>query len=85
MFVGAFVLPHGVVELPAAILATAAALRLGMSIIAPPSGVSVSRHWLQSLAYFIKLFLLVVVPLLGVAAYIEVHITPEVVLAFYGG
>jgi uncharacterized membrane protein SpoIIM required for sporulation/ABC-type transport system involved in multi-copper enzyme maturation permease subunit len=85
MFVGAFVLPHGIVELPAAILATAAALRLGMSIIAPPSGVSVSRHWLQSLAYFIKLFLLVVVPLLGVAAYIEVHITPEVVLAFYGG
>ena len=85
LFVGAFVLPHGIVELPAAILATAAALRLGMSIIAPPPGVSVSQHWLQSLAYLIKLFVFVVVPLLAIAAYIEVHITPEVVLAFYGG
>jgi uncharacterized membrane protein SpoIIM required for sporulation len=85
LFVGAFVLPHGIVELPAAILATAAALRLGMSIIAPPLGVSVSQHWLQSLAHFSKLFIFVVVPLLGIAAYIEVHVTPEVVLAFYGG
>ncbi len=36
VFLGAFVLPHGVVELPAAILATAAAVRLGMSIMWRP-------------------------------------------------
>jgi len=85
LFVGVFVLPHGIVELPGAILATAAALRLGMAVIAPPQGVNVSQHWLQTLAFFIKLFVLVVLPLLAVAAYIEVHITPELVLAVYGG
>lgn len=85
LFAAVFVLPHGIVELPAAILATAAALRLGMAIIAPPQNKSVSQHWLQSLAFFIKLFVLVVLPLLAIAAYIEVHITPEVVLAVYGG
>ncbi len=84
LFFAAFVLPHGVVELPAAILATALALRLGAAIMAPPPGMTVGQTWLQALARFIKGFVLLVLPLLVVAAFIEVNITPQVVLAIYG-
>ncbi len=38
MFVLAFVMPHGVLEMPAAIIATALAVRLGAALIAPPRG-----------------------------------------------
>jgi uncharacterized membrane protein SpoIIM required for sporulation len=84
LFIGTFVLPHGIVELPAAIIATAAAVRLGMSVVAPPPGMTVSQSWLQALAHFFKLFFLVVLPLLVVAAFIEVHVTPQLVVAVYG-
>jgi uncharacterized membrane protein SpoIIM required for sporulation len=84
VFLATFILPHGIVELPAAILATAAAVRLGMSIISPPAGMTVSQSLLQALAYFIKLFVFVVVPLLVLAALIEAHITPQLVAAVYG-
>jgi uncharacterized membrane protein SpoIIM required for sporulation/ABC-type transport system involved in multi-copper enzyme maturation permease subunit len=84
IFVGAFVLPHGIVELPAAIIATAMALRLGASVVSPPPGMTVSQSWLQALAHFVKVFVLVVLPLLVVAAFIEVHVTPQVVIAVYG-
>jgi len=84
VFIGAFILPHGVVELPAAILATAAAVRLGIAVVSPPPGMTVSQSWLQALAHFLKLFVLVILPLLALAALIEVHITPEIVVAVYG-
>ena len=55
-----------------------------MSVVAPPPGMTVSQSWLQALAHFFKLFLLVVLPLLVVAAFIEAHITPQLVVAVYG-
>jgi uncharacterized membrane protein SpoIIM required for sporulation len=85
VFVGVFIIPHGIAELPAAILATAAALRLGMAVVSPPPGMTISQSWLQALAHFIKLFFLVVLPLLLLAAFIEVNITPQLVVAVYGG
>jgi uncharacterized membrane protein SpoIIM required for sporulation len=84
VFLGAFILPHGIVELPAAIIATAAAVRLGMSIVAPQPGLTVGQSWLRALAHFVKLFVLVVLPMLALAALIEVHITPRLVMAIYG-
>jgi uncharacterized membrane protein SpoIIM required for sporulation len=84
VFTAAFILPHGIFELPAAIIATATALRLGASVISPPPGMTVSQSWLQALAHFIKMFVLVVLPLLIVAALIEVHITPQIMIAVYG-
>jgi uncharacterized membrane protein SpoIIM required for sporulation/ABC-type transport system involved in multi-copper enzyme maturation permease subunit len=83
LFLAVFVLPHGILELPAATLATAAALRLGLSVVAPPPGMAVSQNWLQALAHFIKLFLLVVVPLLALAAVVEIYVTPALVVAVY--
>ncbi len=84
IFFIAFIVPHGLFELPAAVLATAFALRLGASVIAPPAGVSVGENLLRALADLFKIFIFVVLPLLLVAAWVEATITPQVVLWFYG-
>jgi uncharacterized membrane protein SpoIIM required for sporulation len=83
-FVGAFILPHGVVELPAAVIATAFALRIGAALVSPPAGLDVGQGLLLVMADFLKVFLFLVVPLLLIAAALEVHVTPQVVLALYG-
>lgn len=83
-FLMAFILPHGVIELPAAIIATAFAVRLGASIISPPPGVTAGENLLRALADLIKIFIFVVLPMLLVAAWIEANITPQIVLWFYG-
>ena len=85
VFLLAFILPHGVVELPAVVLATAFSLRLGASIMAPPPGFAISESLLLSIADFLKVFFLLVIPMLLVAAVIEVHVTPLVVMHFFGG
>lgn len=84
IFALTFVMPHGILELPAAIIATALAVRLGATFIAPPKGMTVGEGWLQALADFVRLFVAVVIPLLAVAAWIEVHVTPAVVILTYG-
>ena len=87
LFLGAFVLPHGVLELPAAIIATALAIRLGAIFLSIPRelGMTIGESWLWALADFIKAFLAFVVPLLTVAAILEVHVTPLVVVWAFGG
>jgi uncharacterized membrane protein SpoIIM required for sporulation/ABC-type transport system involved in multi-copper enzyme maturation permease subunit len=84
LFLVAFILPHGVVELPAAIIATAFALRMGASVISPPKGLTVSEGLLLTLADFLKVFLFLVLPLLLIAAVLEIRVTPQVVLTVYG-
>ncbi len=83
-FFAAFIIPHGVLELPAAVIATAFALRLGASIISPPAGITAGEHLLHALADLIKVFLFLVVPMLLAAAFVEANITPQIVLWFYG-
>jgi uncharacterized membrane protein SpoIIM required for sporulation/ABC-type transport system involved in multi-copper enzyme maturation permease subunit len=85
LFFAVGVLPHGVFELPAAVLATALAVRLGAVFMSPPRGMTVSKGWLWALADFVKVFLALVLPLLIVAAVIEVHVTPALVLWAFGG
>jgi uncharacterized membrane protein SpoIIM required for sporulation len=77
----AFILPHGIFEITAAILEGAAILRLGGSVISPPSGKTLSEGWLMALADWAKISLALVVPLLLVAALVEVFVTPVVVSA----
>ena len=84
LFVAAFLLPHGIVELPAAIIGTAFALRIGAALVSPPAGLDVGQGFLLVLANFCKIFLFLVVPLLLVAAFIEANLTPQIVLALYG-
>jgi uncharacterized membrane protein SpoIIM required for sporulation len=79
LFLATFVLPHGIVELPAVIIATGMALRLGATVIAPPAGLSMRQGLLLALADWIKVFTFVVIPLLCVAAMLEVWLTPWIV------
>lgn len=85
VFFSAAVLPHGVLELPAAIIATALSVRLGAVFMSPPKGMTVGEGWLWALADFVKVFFALVVPLLALAAALEVHVTPLVVLRVLGG
>ncbi len=85
VFVAAFVLPHGLFEIPAAILATAFALRIGASVTAPRAGLTVGEGLLAAIADFAKVFVFLVVPLLLVAAFVEANLTPQIVLWVYGG
>ncbi|MDY6876813.1 MAG: stage II sporulation protein M [Chloroflexota bacterium] len=85
LFFAAFVLPHGLLELPAAIIATALAVRLGAAFTSPPRGMTVGDGWLWALADFIKVFAALVLPLLALAAAIEVHVTPAIVVWAFGG
>jgi uncharacterized membrane protein SpoIIM required for sporulation len=84
LFFAAFILPHGIAELPAAIIATAFALRAGATMVSPPSGLTVGEGLLLALADFAKVFLFLVVPLLLLAAFLEVNLTPHVVLWLKG-
>jgi uncharacterized membrane protein SpoIIM required for sporulation/ABC-type transport system involved in multi-copper enzyme maturation permease subunit len=84
LFFAAFIAPHGIFELPAAVLATAFALRVGASMISPPRGVTAADNLLHALADLVKVFLFVVLPLLLIAAVVEANITPQIVLWLYG-
>jgi uncharacterized membrane protein SpoIIM required for sporulation/ABC-type transport system involved in multi-copper enzyme maturation permease subunit len=84
LFLFAFFLPHGIVEMPVAMIATAFALRVGASVVSPPAGLDVGQGLLLALADFVKVFCFLVVPFLLLAAVLEVHLTPQVVLFFYG-
>ena len=79
LFLATFILPHGIVELPAAIVATGMALRLGAAVISPPSGLSLRQGLLLALADFCKVFVFLVIPLLVLAAMLEVWLTPWIV------
>lgn len=85
LFFLALIAPHGILEFPAAILATALGIRLGAVFVAPPQEMSTGEAWLQALADFIKGFVAVVIPMLTVAALIESYITPQLALLVYGG
>jgi uncharacterized membrane protein SpoIIM required for sporulation/ABC-type transport system involved in multi-copper enzyme maturation permease subunit len=80
----AFLLPHGIFELPAAIIATAAALQLGAALIYRRPNLTVGEGWLHALVDWFKLFIFVVLPLLLAAALIEAYVTPRIVCAVYG-
>lgn len=83
-FLAAFLLPHGIAETPAIVLAGAAALRLGATVTAPRAGTTLGEAWMQALTDFVKVFVAVALPLLVVAAFLEVYLTPRVVLMLFG-
>jgi uncharacterized membrane protein SpoIIM required for sporulation len=85
LFFAAFILPHGVFEIPAAILEGAVILHLGASVISPPPGKTLGDSFLLALAAWAKISLGLVVPLLAVAALMEAFVTPRVVVALFGG
>lgn len=82
-FLLAYVLPHGIVELPTFILSAAIGLRIGASLLSPPKGFSVAQNMLWAIANFLKLWLLILLPLIFIAAIIEGSLTPLIIGALY--
>lgn len=80
VFLFAYILPHGILEIPAAVLSAAAILRLGTSIIAPPPGKTLGDGWLMALADLAKLAVGLIIPMLFLAAILEAFLTPQVVM-----
>jgi len=78
------ILPHGIFEVTAVWLASILALRLGAAIIARPPKMTLGEGWLLALADYLKALVFVVVPLLILAAVVEVHITPILLGAALG-
>lgn len=84
LFLLVFVLPHGIVELPAAVIASAFGIKLGASMMARGERYGVGENLLRALADFLKVFVFLVIPMLFVAAFLESNLTPRVVLYFFG-
>jgi uncharacterized membrane protein SpoIIM required for sporulation len=84
--IGALVVPHALIEIPAALLAGAAIVRWGMVVVTPSRGRSLGHHWLAGFSEWARLMVGLVLPLLALAAAIEVFITPQIALRIlFGG
>lgn len=84
LFLSTLVLPHGILEIPAIILAGAAVLRLGATLAAPAHGQTIGEAWLRSLADWAKIMVGLVLPLLLGAAILEVLVTPRLAVWILG-
>jgi uncharacterized membrane protein SpoIIM required for sporulation/ABC-type transport system involved in multi-copper enzyme maturation permease subunit len=85
LFLTAFLIPHGLLEMPAILLSGAIILRLGATFAAPARGKTIGEAWLSALADWAKIMLVLVMPLLLGAAALEVWVTPRLALTLLGG
>jgi uncharacterized membrane protein SpoIIM required for sporulation len=83
-FLTAFVLPHGILEIPAIILAGGALLRVGATLTTPAGGRTMSEALLQSLADWLKIMVALVLPMLLMAAALEIFVTPRIAILLMG-
>lgn len=77
------ILPHGVFELTAIILSTAAMFHLGVVLVTPQTEKSLGEVLITSLAVWARIFLGLTVPLLAIAAVVEIYITPQILLRYF--
>ncbi len=84
-FLLAYVVPHGMVELPVFTLCAALGIRIGASLMAAPKGFSVAQNILWSLANFARVWVMLLLPLVLLASIIEGFISPMIISALYGG
>jgi stage II sporulation protein M len=73
-------LPHGIFEIPALMLVSAAILRVGALLVTPQAGKSMGQILLELLGESAAIIVGVVWPLLAIAAVIEAKITPTLLL-----
>lgn len=84
-FLTALVLPHGLFEIPAALLAGAVILEVGMSLMRPDPNRSLGRRWIGAVAEAMRVGVALILPLLAMAAIMEVFVTPRIALLLLGG
>lgn len=78
-----FILPHGIIEIPAAIIAAAAVIYIGIILATPNSEQTVGEVFIGALANWCKLMVGVVIPMLVIAAIIEAWVTPAIALSLF--
>ncbi|ACL24688.1 stage II sporulation protein M [Chloroflexus aggregans] len=78
-FLFAYLLPHGSIELPVFMLSAALGLRMGAAVLTAPGEFTVGENLLWAAAQTVKVWLLLIAPLVVVAALIEGLITPLVI------
>lgn len=76
-------LPHGIFEIPAILLSTAAILHASAYIAAPVENKTVGEVWIEALTFWLKITLGISFPLLCLASVVEIFITPQIVLFFF--
>jgi len=80
----AAILPHGIVEIPVIILATATMFRLGSIITRPPKNQTVGHAWITAFADTVKMAVGVILPGLLLAAFLEAFVTVPIVQQVMG-
>jgi stage II sporulation protein M len=70
------VLPHGIFELPAIALLSAAVLHMGVVLVTPDARKTFTLVMIEGVADWLKLFFAIALPALIIAAIIETTITP---------
>lgn len=83
-FLLATIVPHAIIELPALLLISGAALRWSTVTIAKPADVSLGEIFLVRMAEYGRILIGLGLPLLVVAALVESFMTPQVVTWIYG-
>lgn len=82
-FLVAYLLPHGIIELPTFLLSAALGLRMGAALLTAPGEFTVGENLLWAAAQAAKTWLLVIAPLVLAAALIEGLFTPLVIMWAY--
>ncbi len=79
-FLLGFILPHGIIEIPAIVLTGAIIIRLGLVLVTPQEEYTIGEAWVRSLAEWARLMVFVVLPLFLLAAVLEIYLTPQAAL-----
>lgn len=74
------ILPHGIFEIPAIIIAGAGILYFGAILVTPDPAKTIGEVFIHAVADWFKLGVGVIFPLLLIAAFIEAYITPQILL-----
>jgi uncharacterized membrane protein SpoIIM required for sporulation/ABC-type transport system involved in multi-copper enzyme maturation permease subunit len=85
LFMAAFTLPHGLLEIPAILITGAAILQVGATFVTPARGQTIGEAWLRAMADWVKVTVALVVPLFLGAAALEVFLTPRFAIMLLGG
>jgi uncharacterized membrane protein SpoIIM required for sporulation len=73
------VIPHGIAEIPAILIAAALIMHAGSAVTGEMDKLTVGEVWLRAIGDAVKTYFAIVVPLLIIAATLEVMVTPRMV------
>lgn len=76
------ILPHGIFEIPALVLSSAAILYIGIALVTPRSQRTLGEVFIEAIADWTKIGLGLVLPLLTIAAAVETWVTPVLLSTF---